>query len=112
MSVGECLATAKRKGEARDGQLLYLFRDEQLTVYLGGRLLVQIKHGTVTAFQAHANREAKLINNILHVESLQDKYSMLTGSTPYLVTYNDKGRPLYVERPVDLLRRITICQKS
>ena len=49
------------------------------TVYLDGRLLVQIKNGTVTAFQSHNKREANLIQKILIAEGLSEKYSSIPG---------------------------------
>jgi hypothetical protein len=49
------------------------------TVYLDGRLLIQIRSGVVTAFQSHNKREADLIQKILIAEGLSEQYSSIPG---------------------------------
>ena len=46
-----------------------------ITVYLDQQLLIQIKLGAVTAFQAHNAAQAKLIQRVLEILELKD-YSM------------------------------------
>jgi hypothetical protein len=105
MGLGRLLIQANKNGSAESKPYLVTVNQSGTTVYLGGRLLLQTRDGTVTAFQADNNREAKLIQNVLALLSMDDNYSMIHGATPYLTEYKD-GKVIAVMRPIDLLRRI------
>lgn len=106
MSIGRLLNRAIKNGSSSDGQLLLTVNPGGTSVYLGGRLLLQVRDGTVAAFQADNNREAKLIQIVLSHLQLEERYSMIHGSTPYLAEY-ENGITKSVLRPIDLLRRMS-----
>jgi hypothetical protein len=106
MSIGRLLNTASRTGSATDGQIYLTVNPGGTSVYLGGRLLLQVRDGTVIAFQADNNRECKLIQIVLAHLGLDERYTMIPGTTPYLAEY-ENGITKSVLRPVDLLRRMS-----
>ena len=57
--------------------------EKGLTVYLDGRLLVQIQSGEVTACQAHDLAQTKMIKDIIRKEGLGE-YSVVKG---FLIKY-------------------------
>jgi len=106
MSIGRLLNRAIKNGSSSDGQLLLTVNSGGTSVYLGGRLLIQVRDGTVIAFQTNNNRECKLIQIVLTHLGLEERYTMIPGTTPYLAEY-ENGITKSVLRPVDLLRRMS-----
>lgn len=74
-----------------------------LTVYLDSRLLIQIRDGTVTAFQTYGAAAEHLAQRILHILKLNNQYTIAGG----LLTEYQDGEPVRTYTPKELL-----CQRK
>jgi hypothetical protein len=83
--------------------LLKIEHPDGITVYLDQRLLIQIRDGTVTAFQTYSAASTRLAQQIIETQGLEDRYSISEN----LITIFENGLPIRTYTPKELL-----CKKE
>jgi hypothetical protein len=95
-------ARLEHRAEDLDKELLVLWPSkQQLTVYRGGKLRIQIQTCTVTAFQAWTKADVYLINAVLMHVDLHTDYGCIYGKDCMLI----KREPLTIDTAATLLKR-------